>query len=133
MFVFVCEIPGNGQGVRAMSSIMIAALALELVPTGSPYLPNGLDGQVVVFRYSPSLMGPYQEAQSQDVRQIWQALKDLEIAYRAETQGGVTKVCLSPMDVSRWVAMVDKLIERGVLRYYRWGTDMFGYGLVPVR
>jgi hypothetical protein len=116
-----------------MSSIMIAALALQLVPRGSPNLPNGLDGQVVVFRYAPSPVGPYQEAQSQDVRQIWQALKDLEIAHRAETQGGETTVSLNPMDVGRWIAMVDKLIEGGILRYYRWGTDMFGYGLVPVR
>ncbi|HJZ91870.1 MAG TPA: hypothetical protein VKE40_13435 [Gemmataceae bacterium] len=116
-----------------MSSIMIAAVALQLVPCGTPNPPNALDDKVVVFRYAPSLMGPYQEAQSQDVRQIWQALKDREIAYRAETQGGVTTVCLSPMDISRWIAMVDKLIETGVLRYYRWGTDIFGYGLVPVR
>jgi len=115
-----------------MSATILVVMGLGLVPSGPLKLPNGPDEQVVVFRYPAPRLGPFRELESNDIRQIWRTIKDLEIGYRADTHGNGTVVRISLKDLGRWKRAVDKLIEDGVLQYYRWGTDMEGYGLVPV-
>lgn len=89
--------------------------------------------RVEVFRYLPGLLDAYREARQQDHRQIWKTIKDLEIAYSSESSGSGVVIRLYKPDLIRWKAAIDKMIENGVLQYYRWGTDMHGYGLIPIK
>lgn len=115
-----------------MGGAALVVLGLAVVPGGSPNRPPGPDDLVVVFRYHPGLL-PDREARRADDRAILQALEQTELSYRSE--GGLGRgfeVEVSRRDLGRWKATISRLIEGGVLRYYRWGTDDNGYGLVPI-
>jgi hypothetical protein len=132
-FVILDRKHWNRAGGLEMSTMMIGVLAMGILPSDPPNLPAKYR-HVIVFRYHPGLLETNREERRQDERQIWKAIKDLEIGYREE--GGLGRgfeVSLSAKDLSRWKAAIDKLIEDNVLQYYRWGTDNNGYGLVPVR
>ena len=117
-----------------MSPSLIAALAIGLLPASPPNNSPVRENPVVVFRYHPGLLGPNREARLRDDDRILQALKDLKISHGCI--GGCGRgfeVELWTKDLVRWKAAIDKMIEDGLLEYYRWGTDMRGYGLVPIK
>ena len=113
---------------------MIATFGTACLTLAPPNNSPLWDAHVVVFRYHPALLTTDRETRSRDERQIWKAIKGLEIGYRSEfSGGGGFEVSLWKDDLPKWKAAIDKLIADGVLQHYRWGTDNNGYGLVPMR
>jgi hypothetical protein len=111
----------------------MAAVAMALVPS-SPQ--NNLpleDDRVLVFRYHPGLLAPNMEARLRDDERILQTLSDREISHSAD--GGLGRgyeVKIWKKDLGRWKDAINSMIENKVLEVYRWGTDMRGYGLLPI-
>ncbi len=116
-----------------MSSTIIATLAIVLLSASPPNSSSAHDLPIVVFRFLPGLISPNREARQQDHRQIMKMLEDLKFSRREESSGSGIEMSLSKSDLPRWKAAIDKMIQTGVLQYYRWGTDMRGYGLVPIK
>ena len=92
-----------------------------------------MDEKVLVFHYNPGLLAPNRDARLRDDKRILQTLEDLGISHSADGGlGSGYEVKIWKKDVARWKDAINSMIERKVLEVYRWGTDMNGYGLIPV-
>jgi len=117
-----------------MYSIVVAAIAVSLESTSAPNNPPAKDEKVLVFHYHPGLLAPNMDARRQDNERILQTLEDLGISHSADGGlGSGFEVKIWKKDLPRWKDAINSMIENKILEVYRWGTDMYGYGLIPIK
>jgi hypothetical protein len=105
-----------------------------LLPTGPPNNSPTREEPVLVFKYRPGLFAPNMEARLRDDDRILRMLHDLKIGHICDgSMGRGYEVKIWKKDVERWKSGIDRLMNDGVLQFYRWGTDMKGYGLIPLK